>query len=96
MLSIFFQESDVSFVYIDRVNDATLVYRDFYGKRSLILQANQASQEVMFSSCLLAPAVAPGDLAFELPSNSLLVLRSDRSEASWISFKTLPSELRFG
>ena len=37
ILSEFFIESDMSFVYIDRLNNIKIVYRDFYGKRSLIV-----------------------------------------------------------
>ena len=51
ILAVFFQESDMSFVYIDRINGATLAYRDFYGKRSLLLQAKESTEELLFSSC---------------------------------------------
>jgi hypothetical protein len=32
-----FRESDMTFVYADRMNDITIVYRDMYGKRSLVV-----------------------------------------------------------
>ena len=37
LLQEYFIESDMSFVYLDRLNNVTFAYRDFYGKRSLIL-----------------------------------------------------------
>ena len=54
LLQNFFVESDMSFVYIDRINDAIIAHRDFYGKRSLIIQANHIEEtsvdEILFSS----------------------------------------------
>ena len=37
LLVNFFRESDVAFLYIDRVNEISLAYKDLYGKRSLLL-----------------------------------------------------------
>ena len=78
LLSEFFVESDMSFVYIDRLNKLKIVYRDFYGKRSLILQSK--ANELLISSVNLVRAEeGETDLhSFEMPANSLLVM----SEAS--------------
>ena len=55
LLANFFIESDLSFVYIDRVNNAVLTHRDFYGKRSLVIHVHRVpssdSIELLFSSC---------------------------------------------
>jgi hypothetical protein len=47
-----FIESDMAFVYVDRINNLTIVHRDFYGKRSLIVQASIEENGVvlLFSS----------------------------------------------
>ena len=59
LLANFFIECDLSFIYLDRVNEGVLVHRDFYGKRSLVIQALQkhkndsdaAEIELLISSC---------------------------------------------
>ena len=57
LLANFFLESDMSFVYIDRVNDAVFAHRDFYGKRSLVVQAAKVDEnvELLFASCQMVP-----------------------------------------
>ena len=94
ILSEFFIESDMSFVYIDRLNNIKIVYRDFYGKRSLILESKQS--ELLFSSVnLVQQNEGETDLhTFEMPANSMLVI-SDAS-IDLIEFDRKPSQLRFG
>jgi hypothetical protein len=45
----------MSFVYVDRVNDMILIYKDLYGKRSLVFHADQENGELLLSSTCLAP-----------------------------------------
>ena len=94
ILSEFFIESDMSFVFIDRLNNIKIVYRDFYGKRSLILQSKQS--ELLISSVnLVQQNEGETDLhTFEMPANSMLVI-SDAS-IDLIEFDRKPSQLRFG
>ena len=84
----------MSFVYLDRLNNVTFAYRDFYGKRSLILQ--QVKNEILISSVQLTrPEDYDTELcSFEIPSNSLLVLTEE--EANLIELRSKPSVLRFG
>jgi asparagine synthetase B (glutamine-hydrolysing) len=58
VLSTVFKESDMAFVYTDRLNGLTIVHRDFYGKRSLIVQAEMTADGIcmMFSSCEIRAA----------------------------------------
>ena len=94
ILSEFFIESDMSFIYIDRLNNIKIVYRDFYGKRSLILQSKQS--ELLISSVnLVQQNEGETDVhTFEMPANSMLVI-SDAS-IDLIEFDRKPSQLRFG
>jgi hypothetical protein len=43
----------MALVYVDRINNLTIVHRDFYGKRSLIVQASieENGVDLLFSSC---------------------------------------------
>ena len=52
LLTKFFIECDMGFVFIDVVHDAILVHRDLYGKRSLVLQASEVEGncQIMISS----------------------------------------------
>ena len=36
-MSEFFLESDIAFVYVDAVNELTIIWKDIYGKRSLLV-----------------------------------------------------------
>ena len=89
LLSEYFVESDMSFIYIDRLNTLKFVYRDFYGKRSLILHLKQ--NELLISSvCMVQASENEQDLStFEMPANSLLVI-SDAS-IDLIEFDVKPS-----
>ena len=81
LLANYFIESDLSFVYIDKVNNIVLSHRDFYGKRSLIIHVHQLTGsdnlELLFSSCQMIQEEATGAASaiFEQPSNSLLIFR---------------------
>lgn len=59
----------MAFVFVDYKRGKTLVYRDLYGKRSLILQA-AASGDLLVSSVLMAPQC---EVVCEVQANSLLV-----------------------
>ena len=37
VISNVFRESDMAFVYVDRTNNLTIIHRDLYGKRSLMI-----------------------------------------------------------
>ena len=37
VMSEFFLESDIAFVYVDAVNELTIIWKDIYGKRSLLV-----------------------------------------------------------
>jgi hypothetical protein len=50
-----FCNCDMSFVYVDRVNDMILIYKDLYGKRSLVFHADQVNGELLISSTCLVP-----------------------------------------
>jgi hypothetical protein len=65
----------MSLVFIDRVNNLTFVHRDLYGKRSLCLQCNETTGELMLSSIMLAP-VENSDkmISFELEANATMVI----------------------
>lgn len=47
VLETCFLESDMAFVYDDKLNGFTLVWKDLYGKRSLIVQSRQDSGELI-------------------------------------------------
>ena len=44
LLQNFFVECDMSFVFYDTTNSSLIVFRDIYGKRSLVLQAHQSEE----------------------------------------------------
>jgi hypothetical protein len=58
----------MSLVFHTAKFDLTLVFRDLYGKRSLICQASET--DLLLSSELLCPDA----FAFEMPANSLVVI----------------------
>ena len=53
VLAKVFRESDMAFVYVDRINNFTIVHRDLYGKRSLIVHASNDENGLvlLLSSC---------------------------------------------
>ena len=70
----------MSFVFIDAVNDAIVIHRDLYGKRSLIIQAWQSNDgdddfcELILSSFQF---LDKNSVAMcEIPAGSLLVLKN--------------------
>ena len=84
-----FVESDMSFVFVDRVHGVTFVHRDLYGKRSLCLQCNKATGELLISSVLLAPAKGEDMISFELEANTTLVIdwNSENPETIFTVFR---------
>ena len=66
----------MSLVYFDWLNGLIFAYRDVFGKRSLILLWDEMNQILGFSSTMLGFNM---NSAFELPSDSLTVLRTDEN-----------------
>ena len=88
-----FEGNDVTFVFIDKLNDIMIIYKDIFGKRSLLIQFNELSQELLISSSVVFDNSSGGVSCFEMPANSLLAFRKEE-----IIFKrgiTVPSDLRF-
>lgn len=94
LLANFFYESDMSFVYIDSANGLVLSHRDFYGKRSLVLQAKHVCEtgaetgkiELLYSSCVMVDSSREDVLSFEQPSNSLLIFSVERDWLDLVQF----------
>lgn len=86
------------FVYIDRINDLTIVHRDVYGKRSIIIQAAESQSEngidFLFSSCQLH-APSQNVVSFEMLANAFLVIDHGSKCIKLEQDKIIPSLLRF-
>jgi hypothetical protein len=49
-MSNLFEGNDISFVFLDILNGIAIVYRDIFGKRSLVLSFDEAKNEIIISS----------------------------------------------
>lgn len=86
----------MALVYVDRRNGLTIVHRDLYGKRSLIVHGEETDEglQLLFSSCQVHSS-GTKVVSFELPSNSTLVLDHASQEITLHRNETQPSKLRF-
>ena len=66
----------MALVFFDQLNGLLLAYRDVFAKRSLILIYDEINQIFGFSSTMLSFSK---NAAFELPNDSLTVLRTDEN-----------------
>ena len=67
LLHSHFVNSDLSLVFIDRVNNKVYIHRDPYGKRSLCLQVSESTGEMLISSRMMVDNTEANDfISFEL------------------------------
>ncbi|CDW72582.1 asparagine synthetase domain-containing protein 1-like [Stylonychia lemnae] len=85
-----FENSDMSFAFLDKINDVMIIYRDIFGKRSLIIDYDEKLQSLMLSSSLLEESTS----CFEVPSNSYLAILTDGT-LLFKRFDEIPSQIRF-
>lgn len=69
MLSTEFEGNDFSLVFIDTLNSLIIAYRDFFGKRSLLLTYNESTKEISFSSVNMHENL---ETVFEIPPATVL------------------------
>jgi hypothetical protein len=82
----------MAFIYVDKLNGLTIVHRDIYGKRSLIVHSEPTPSGgvcILFSSCQMHTN------SFEMPPASLLVLDHKSGSVELRSSDTVPSRIRF-
>lgn len=53
-MSTVFEGNDIAFVFFDKLNDMVIIYRDIFGKRSLILTYDENTSEVLLTSTAMA------------------------------------------
>ena len=89
-MSTFFEGNDISFIFFDGISSQLLIYRDLFGKRSLIL--SYSDQDLMLSSVRLFAGPS-----FEILPSSLLALPlSDKTPFYFKRCEVTPSMIRFG
>lgn len=89
-MSTFFEGNDISFIFFDGISSQLLIYRDLFGKRSLIL--SYSDLDMMLSSVRLY-----ADASFEILPSSLLALPlSDKTPFYFKISELTPSMIRFG
>jgi len=81
----------MTFVFLDALNDLLIVFRDPFGKRSLVCHFDEKSGELMLASELMHQSC----LSFEIPSNSYLAFGPDDIFYHRY-YDASPSKIRFG
>lgn len=86
----------MAFVYVDRINNFTIVHRDLYSKRSLIIHAsNDVNGNLLLLSSCQIHIPSQNIVAFEMPSNSILFIDHNEESISLIQNEQQPSMIRF-
>lgn len=89
-MSTYFEGNDISFIFFDGISSQLLIYRDLFGKRSLIL--SYSDHDLMLSSVRLYAGPS-----FEIPPSSLLALPlTGQTPFYYKRWEVAPSMIRFG